>query len=59
MTICMCGVAEDMAAEIEQLRAALEHIVKVYDYHVENYDHVPSNVCLMGKIARASLGEDK
>jgi hypothetical protein len=28
MTICMCGVAEDMADEIERLREALREIAK-------------------------------
>lgn len=43
--------------EIERLRAALEHIVKIYEYQFENYDHLPSNVLLMAKVAKAALGE--
>lgn len=45
--------------EAEKLRSALEHITEVYEYHVKNYDHVPSNLYLMNKIALKALkGEE-
>ena len=45
----------EAAAEIEQLRNGLEHIVEIYEHHVKTYDHVPSNLYLMAKIARETL----
>jgi len=50
MTICMCGVAEDMADEIERLRGALREI------STRNFPEGTATLELR-KIARAALGE--
>ena len=49
--------ANDCNAEVKRLRGGLEHIVEIYEYHVKTYDHVPSNLYLMAKIARETLKE--
>lgn len=60
MTICMCGVAEDMADEIERLREAL----RLYQCQCEDgqcevaFDNDERGE-LCGMPARAALGEGK
>lgn len=54
MTICMCGVAEDMADEIERLRDALRKISNMGQTNVP--DHWDFRVKAR-EIARAALGE--
>ena len=53
MTICMCGVAEDMADEIERLRAALRQISHAPNGKVHCADG--HEECVL--IARAALRE--
>ena len=64
MTICMCGVAEDMADEIERLREALRHYVSECDCNGGTYhedDHITGKTlvkdCPKCEQARAALGE--
>lgn len=52
MTICMCGVAEDMADEIERLREALRKIAKSQLSDSEQ-------AFLFKMLARAALGEEE
>lgn len=41
MTICMCGVAEDMADEIERLREALQSTSKMIELLCKCFDLEP------------------
>lgn len=55
MTICMCGVAEDMADEIERLREAL-YVISTHP--VEQSKQWEIGAREMQKLARLSLEEE-
>ena len=64
MTICMCGVAEDMADEIERLRETLRHYVSECDcnggtfiWHDDITGKDLVRDCPKCEPARAALGE--
>ena len=49
----------EAADQIERLRKALKEISDLFEYHAKTYDHVPSNLYLMAKIARAAMKENE
>ena len=58
MTICMCGVAEDMADEIERLREALRDINMLNNANYHS-DSPRLHIGGIRMIIRAALGENE